>query len=138
MFLHDLHQKPRALSDLATHLLSTDPWSFLERIPTRVVLLGMGSSAYAAGVAAARLRSHGIVAVAELASSDLLPQWGPGTLVVAISASGTSRETLHALKRVNHASVLVALTNEPDAPLAERCQHTVLSRWSRDRWCRVP
>ena len=126
LFLEDLHRKPQMLSALALGLRAADPWDFLDRRPSQVVLLGMGSSAYAAGVAAARLRARGIVAVAQLASSDLLPQWGSDTLVVAISASGKSRETLDALDRLADEPVVVALTNEPGSPLAERCTHTVL------------
>jgi glucosamine 6-phosphate synthetase-like amidotransferase/phosphosugar isomerase protein len=127
LFLEDLHRKPLSLRSLADELRSADPWAFLEqRPPRRVVLLGMGSSAYAAAVVAARMRSHGVAAVAELASSDLLPQWGPDTLVVAISASGRSRETLDALDRISSRATVVALCNEPDSPLTERCEQTVL------------
>lgn len=131
LFLEDLHRKPTLLAGLASELRSTDPWAFLRHRPAgqgpeRVVLLGMGSSAYAAGVAAARLRARGVVAVAELASSDLLPQWGAGTLVVAISASGASKETLAALEGLGDGALVVALTNEPSSLLAERCEHTVL------------
>ena len=97
LFLADLHRKPAALRDLAARLRSEDPWAFLSPDVDGVVLLGMGSSAYAGGVAAARLRARGVRAVCELASSDLQPQWGPGTTVVAISATGGSRETLAAL-----------------------------------------
>lgn len=127
LFIADLHRKPEALRALAAGLRTAGPWTgVLEPRPERVVLLGMGSSAYAAGVVAARLRSRGVIAVAELASSDLLPQWGVGTLVVAVSASGTSRETLDAVDHLPEDCTVVALTNEPDSPLAERCGHTVL------------
>jgi len=126
LFLADLRRKPELLPALASRLRATAPWTVLEHPPERVVLLGMGSSAYAGGVAAARLRSRGVLAVAELASSDLLPRWGPDTLVVAISASGTSRETLDAVDRLAGESVLVALTNDPGSPLAQRCDHAVL------------
>lgn len=126
LFLADLHRKPEVLRALAAHLRSADPWAVLARRPERVVLLGMGSSAYAAGVAAARLRARGVLAVAELASSDLLPDWGPETLVVAISASGSSRETLDALDRLPAGPTTVALTNTPGSALTERCDHTVL------------
>ncbi len=125
-FLEDLRAKPAVLTTLAAALRAEDPWAFLDVPPSRVVLLGMGSSAYAAGVSAARLRHRGLVAVAELASSDLLPRWDADTLVVAISASGKSRETLDALDRLDSAATLVALTNEPDSPLTRRCAHTVL------------
>ncbi len=123
-FLGDLHRKPAALRELAARLRTEDPWGFLSPDLEGVVLLGMGSSAYAGGVAAARLRTHGVRAVCELASSDLQPQWGPGTVVVAISATGGSRETLAALDAHLDATV-VALTNTAVSPLSERAAHVV-------------
>lgn len=125
-FHQDLLRKPAVLAGLADHLRREDPWGFLEPAPERVVLLGMGSSTYAAGVAAARLRARGLVATAELASTDLLPNWGDGTLVVAISASGGSRETLDALGRLPTGVRTVALTNTPGSAVTEVCDHTVL------------
>ena len=130
-FLDDLHRKPEALTALAASLRDGDPWGEAVAAvppgsPPRVVMLGMGSSAYAASVAAARLRARGVAAVAELASSDLLPSWGDGTLVVAISASGTSRETLDALDRLPADVRTVALTNTPGSALSQRCGATVL------------
>lgn len=126
LFLADLHRKPQVLRTLAAHLRSGNPWRFLTQRPERVVFLGMGSSTYAAGVAAARLRARGILAVSELASNNLLPNWGPRTLVVAISATGASAETLDALDRLPNAGMRVALTNTTGSPLAELCDHTVL------------
>ncbi|GEP39626.1 sigma factor regulator FecR [Nocardioides psychrotolerans] len=124
-FLADLQQKPAALRALVAVLSSGDPWAGLGFAPSRVVLIGMGSSAYAASVAAARLRARGLVAVAELASSDLLPAWGEGTLVVAISAGGGSVETLDALRRVHPDATVVALTNTATSELASRCSLVV-------------
>jgi fructoselysine-6-P-deglycase FrlB-like protein len=127
-FLADLQRKPEVLDRLAV-TLTVNPWA--DVVPPgveRVVFLGMGSSAYAAGVAAARMRSRGLLAVSELASSTLLPQWGPGTLVVAISATGGSVETLDALDRVAASQpglTFVALTNTADSPIAERCHAVV-------------
>jgi glucosamine 6-phosphate synthetase-like amidotransferase/phosphosugar isomerase protein len=124
LFLADLHRKPAALRELAARLRAEDPWDFLSPDVEGVVLLGMGSSAYAGGVAAARLRASGVRAVCELASSDLQPQWGSGTSVVAISATGGSRETLAALDAHADATV-VALTNTAASPLADRATHVV-------------
>ena len=90
-----------------------------------MVLLGMGSSAYAGGVAAARMRARGLVVSSELASSQLLPQWGSGTLVVATSASGGSIETLDALGRLPDAVDTIALTNTPGSTITERCHAVV-------------
>lgn len=125
LFLADLHRKPEALRALAGRLRDNDPWAVLPGRPDRVVLLGMGSSAYAGGVASARLRARGVVAVSELASSDLLPDWGAGTLVVPVSATGGSRETLDALDRLVPGPTVVALTNTDGSPLADRADHIV-------------
>ena len=86
---------------------------------------GMGSSAYAGGVAAARMRARGLVASSELASSRLLPDWGAGTLVVATSASGGSVETLDALGRLPARRITVALTNTPGSAITQRCDAVV-------------
>lgn len=121
-FAADLARKPETLARLALLLADRNPWA--DVVPaktTRVVLLGMGSSAYAGAVAAARLRARGVVATAELASTSLLPAWGPGTLVVATSASGGSAETLDALTRLPAGVTTVALTNTPGSALTERC-----------------
>jgi glucosamine 6-phosphate synthetase-like amidotransferase/phosphosugar isomerase protein len=124
-FLADLRRKPEVLAALASRLGDGNPWDVLVDRPDRVVLLGMGSSMYAASVAAARLRSRGLVAVAELASTDLLPRWGARTLVVAISAGGKSKETLDALGRVHPDAMTVALTNVPGSPVSGLCAVTV-------------
>ncbi|UXA15976.1 SIS domain-containing protein [Mycobacterium sp. SMC-4] len=125
-FATDLARKPAVLSNLADTLAQDNPWSHI--VPndlSRVVFLGMGSSAYAAGVAAARLRARGICAVSEIASSELLPQWGPATLVVATSASGGSVETLDALARLDGSARTVALTNTPDSAITGSCDAAV-------------
>jgi glucosamine 6-phosphate synthetase-like amidotransferase/phosphosugar isomerase protein len=125
-FVADLHRKPEVLQRLATTLAAGNPW--VDAVPQdveRVVLLGMGSSAYAGGVAAARMRAHGLVASSELASSRLLPGWGPGTLVVATSASGGSVETLDALSRLPDGVRTVALTNTPGSAITQRCDAVV-------------
>jgi fructoselysine-6-P-deglycase FrlB-like protein len=85
----------------------------------RVVLLGMGSSAYAAGVVAARLRASGVCAFAELASSSLLPPPAPRTLVLAVSASGRSAETLAAARRYAGRCRVLAVTDAPTSPVGE-------------------
>lgn len=125
-FAADLARKPQMLTELAGALAQRNPWA--HAIPAdvdRVVLLGMGSSAYAGGVAAARLRARGICAVSEIASSDLLPRWGPGTLVVATSATGGSVETLDALERLEGSAHTVALTNTPGSTITARCDETI-------------
>jgi glucosamine 6-phosphate synthetase-like amidotransferase/phosphosugar isomerase protein len=125
-FVADLHRKPEILQRLATALAAGNPWAdAVTPDVERVVLLGMGSSAYAGGVAAARMRARGLVALSELASSRLLPDWGPGTLVVATSASGGSVETLDALSRLPEGVRTVALTNTPGSAITQRCDAVV-------------
>lgn len=125
-FVADLFRKPDVLRALSATLAAGNPWA--EVVPAdveRVVLLGMGSSAYAGGVAASRMRSRGIVAVSELASSQHLPAWGSGTLVIATSASGGSVETLDALDRLPASLPTIALTNTADSAITQRCDIAV-------------
>ncbi|MEV0155510.1 SIS domain-containing protein [Micromonospora sp. NPDC050686] len=119
LFLADLEAKPPSLRRLAAALATDDGWSGLPDRVERVLLLGMGSSRYAAGVAARRLRAAGVDAMAEYASADTSYPPGPSTLVVAISASGSSLETLDTARRYQGSGRLVALTNVPDSPLAD-------------------
>jgi len=125
-FAADLNRKPEVLHRLATMLAAGNPWAAaVQPDVERVVLLGMGSSAYAGGVAAARMRARGVVVSSELASSRLLPRWGPRTLVVATSASGGSVETLDALDRLPAGVRTIALTNSPGSDITRRCDAVV-------------
>jgi len=123
-FLVDLERKPEVVRRLADVIGTGDG---LADVPgaDRVLMMGMGSSTYAAGVAAARLRSAGVDAVAEVASSDLLPHPDPGTLVVVVSASGGSRETVEAVQPYLGISPTVAMTNNVDSTLAHACDVVV-------------
>ncbi|MEU6429998.1 SIS domain-containing protein [Microbispora sp. NPDC046973] len=124
LFLADLEAKPEALDALAGLLDGGDPFEGLatrlkEGRFDRVVFLGMGSSRYAAGVAAQRLRAAGVDAVAEYASAALGTPPGQRTAAVVVSATGGSRETLDALARHGGRSFVVALTNRPGSPVTE-------------------
>ncbi len=119
LFLADLEHKPASLERLARSLESGDSFAAVPEHVRRVVFLGMGSSRYAAEVAALRLRAAGVDAVAEYASAELSYPPAPDALVVAISASGQSAETLHAIKRYQGCSPLVALTNRPESAITE-------------------
>ncbi|MCW2993440.1 MAG: hypothetical protein JWQ18_935 [Conexibacter sp.] len=76
-----------------------------------VVLIGMGSSRFAALTAAAHLRARGIAAVVEYASTDLPTVPAPDVLAVGISATGNSAETVAALARHHGTSATAAITN---------------------------
>ena len=65
---------------------------------------------------------------AELASTSLLPRLTPSTLVIAVSASGGSRETVgavQALRLQDTGARFVALTNRDDTELESLCDLTV-------------
>lgn len=125
-FADDLRAKPDSLLRLAEILRAGDPWSGAGiSAGDHFVLLGMGSSHYANSVAAARLRARGINAVAELASSDLLPALAPETVVIAVSASGGSTETLDALNRYASPSQVIAVTNVADSKICSLAEHVI-------------
>ncbi|HEY3772793.1 MAG TPA: SIS domain-containing protein [Solirubrobacteraceae bacterium] len=85
----------------------------------RVVLIGMGSSRFAAITVAGLLRARGVTAIAEYASGDKALPPARDLVAVGISASGTTEETVQALGRHRGISRTVALTNVPDARLGE-------------------
>jgi glutamine---fructose-6-phosphate transaminase (isomerizing) len=91
----------------------------------RVLLVGMGSSYFAALSAASTLRARGINAVAELASASAT--WPPTKqlLVVALSASGSSVETLAFVERYRAVATTVAVTNSVNSALATLCDHVI-------------
>jgi fructoselysine-6-P-deglycase FrlB-like protein len=90
-----------------------------------VLFIGMGSSRYAADTAAALLRSRGIDAHSELASTGTPQPPSGDTVAVVISASGGSQETIEALHRHRGTSRVVAITNRPDSALAEAADEAV-------------
>ena len=125
-FLRDLEAKPAALRSLAPRL-EADPWREVGRTD-RIVLIGMGSSRFAALPAAAMLRAGGRDVVVERASAAPVAAApaGPGTLAVALSASGTTPETVAALARHRDGgSTTVAITNVDGSPLAEIAGHHI-------------
>jgi glucosamine--fructose-6-phosphate aminotransferase (isomerizing) len=124
-FLADLETKPRWLNLLADRFAQGNPFASAPRDVDRVLLLGMGSSRYAASVAATDLRVAGISAAAEPSSVDASWPPDPRTLVVAVSATGESAETLDAVERYRGRSPVVALVNDPASTLAQRADVVV-------------
>jgi len=123
-FRADLDRIPQSLTELATASDGGAMWPISGR-PPRLLLLGMGSSHYAAAVCARRLRAVGIDAVAELASTERTSPAAPDLTVIAISAGGTSVETLQAIEPHLGTSRVVALTNDVQSALATRCDAVV-------------
>ncbi|MEP7047638.1 MAG: iron dicitrate transport regulator FecR [Ilumatobacteraceae bacterium] len=111
-FLADLEAKPTALLALLDDLPA---WP--AAAPGPVVLTGMGSSWFAADIAARRLRRHGIAAVADLASIEATLPPSPGLTVIGITASGSSAETVALLEAHVGISRTIAVTNDASASL---------------------
>ena len=128
-FLRDLERKPEALRRLADSMNDAAPWP--EDLPPRVVMIGMGSSRFAAGAIATGLRAAGIEAVAELASLDAGTPAGADVLAVGISASGETQETIEAIARHRGTSTTVALTNRAGAAI-ERAADSVVAMLAGD------
>ena len=128
-FLRDVLAAPARLSALLdAYERPTSPLRPLAgplRDARRILLLGMGSSRFAAETVAARLRSEGVDAVAELASTGAPAAPRRGTLVVGISASGSTPETVDAFARHRGSGVLVAVTNRPESALGLAADHVL-------------
>ncbi|MGI5283304.1 SIS domain-containing protein [Nonomuraea polychroma] len=134
LYLADLESKPDSLAALADALTGEDPFEKLPEHATRVLFLGMGSSRYAAGVAALRLRAAGVDAYADYASAATTYPASKDTLVIPISATGGSRETLDATDRYARGPAFVAaLTNAPASPLAERADLVIPMQAGEER-----
>jgi fructoselysine-6-P-deglycase FrlB-like protein len=115
-FLTDIVAEPEGLRRVAEHHGAARLERLLDR--PRVLFTGMGSSRFAAMTAVADLRSRGVDAHAEPASTGTPQPPSQGTVCVAISASGSSAETLEAIRRHRRRSTVVALTNAPLGELA--------------------
>jgi fructoselysine-6-P-deglycase FrlB-like protein len=119
-FLADVLSAPDRLARTLDRYTGVDsPLRALPATPRRVLLIGMGSSHFAALTAAAHLRARGVDAVAELASTGLPARPGPGALVVGVSAGGATEETVEALARHRGSATTVAVTNTPGSRLEQ-------------------
>jgi fructoselysine-6-P-deglycase FrlB-like protein len=118
-FLADVLSSPSRLAAVldvygsASSPLSAVPVDGVER----VLFLGMGSSRFAALTAASHLRARGIDAYAELVSTGMPTPPRAGTLVVGISASGGTEETVGVLARHRGVSRTLAVTNTPGSAI---------------------
>ncbi len=121
LFQRDLEAKPQWLRALAERLPGT-VWPIDSS--SRLLLTGMGSSWFAADVAARRLRRAGVNAVADLASVEASLPPATGLTVVGVTASGGSAETLELLQAHHGVSTTVVLTNTDGLSLPAR--HTML------------
>ena len=117
LFLADVERKPATLAELADRCAGGVDWGIDLASVERVVLLGMGSSRYAAEYCARSLRAQGIPAWADYSSAFSDHIFDANTLVVLISASGSTPETLAAAESVRDRGLTLALTNSPASAL---------------------
>lgn len=119
-FLDDLRAIPDSFARLSEALDQPDDGVDLlaHRREGRILVLGMGSSRYAAGRVSRLARARGRLVVDELASTEELPEPAEDLTVIAISATGSSAEVLHSIQRYIGHGRLIALTNNLDSTLA--------------------
>lgn len=120
LFLEDVLSAPDRLAvTLDSYAAADGPLSELSKGPAveRVVLIGMGSSRFAALSAATLLASRGVAVSVEYASTARPQPPARGTVAVGISASGETAETVAALERHANVSTTVALTNVPGSSI---------------------
>ena len=83
----------------------------------RVLLVGLGSSRFAAVDAATRLRASGIASWAEIAGTDGGTEPSCDLVVVAVSASGRTAEVVDTIARHRGTSLVIGVTNSPEEPV---------------------
>ncbi len=133
-YLEDILDQPRALRATWEGLRSSDAFDRIagliaKRKFERVVLTGMGSSYFGLYPLAIETAEHGWTPIL-LETSELIHYYPhllkPSTLVLAVSQSGRSAETVRLLEGAGGHAVL-AVTNTPDSPLATRADVAVLT-----------
>ena len=131
----DILDQPRALRATWQSLQHQKVWEEIQRLLAerkfdRLVLTGMGSSYFALHPLAMETAKHGWTPV-HLETSELIhyyPHLLQGsTLVVAVSQSGKSAETLRLLEHDGSKQVVIAVTNTPDSPLAQQADIALLT-----------
>lgn len=133
----DILNQPQALADTYSGLFAPTP--ALERVKSlacrrfdRLVLTGMGSSFHALHPLYLQLIQRGLPAWMVETSELIHNQTSlllPNTLVVAVSQSGSSAETLRLLEITQISGIpVLGVTNTPTSPLAESANSALLTR----------
>jgi fructoselysine-6-P-deglycase FrlB-like protein len=120
--LEDVLGEPQMLAALLdAYAAPGGPLAAVPEFPasSRIVFSGLGSSRYAALDAATALRGAGRAAWVEFASADVATPPARDVVLVALSASGSTPQTVAAAERHRGASLVVAVTNRPDSPLTQ-------------------
>ncbi len=139
-YLRDILDQPRALDET---LAGLDVSKTLHQLAVRlqkgkfktVVLTGMGSSFHALHPLHVELINYGLTAMM-VETSELLYYrnrlFDPKTLIVAVSQSGQSAEVVRLLEINRGKSSVIAITNTPHSPLAERADATILTQAGKE------
>ena len=134
-YLGDILHQPQALentlAELKTSRVLLDVAARLNKGKfQRVVLTGMGSSFHVLHPLNLQLISHGITVIM-VETSELVHYYeqffAPKTLIIAVSQSGQSAETVR-LAQANHKGSVIAVTNTPDSALARHANATVFTK----------
>ena len=137
-YVNDILHQPEALRDTIAGLGGLDLAPFrqlAERVSgnsiRRVLLTGMGSSFYVLYPLRLMLIAQGIT-TEMMETSELIhfaPRLlSPETLVVAVSQSGRSAETLQMLDLIPKQAPLIGVTNTPESPLAQQSGAVLVTR----------
>jgi glutamine---fructose-6-phosphate transaminase (isomerizing) len=114
LFRYDIAASPAALQRLL------DAWSAPDLGGRqRIAMCGLGSSRYAALIATAVLRSGGANAWVDYPSPAHGSPPADDLVLVAVSASGSTREVVAAAERHRGRSLVVAVTERPDSRLGD-------------------
>ena len=139
-YLRDILDQPRALNET---LAGLEVSKTLHQLAVRlqegkfktVVLTGMGSSFHALHPLHIELINYGLTAMM-VETSELLYYrsrlFDPKTLIVAVSQSGQSAEVVRLLEINRGKSSVIAITNTPHSPLAERADATILTQAGKE------
>jgi len=134
-YLRDILDQPQALEATFEKMQIPDELALIRRqlqdgCLKRIVLTGMGSSFYGLTPAYLTLRAYGYEVIT--AETSELIHYLPGllaedSLLVVVSQSGRSAETLNLLEKNRKRAKTVAVTNSPWSPLALRSDVLLLT-----------
>jgi glucosamine--fructose-6-phosphate aminotransferase (isomerizing) len=136
-FNDEINEQPealrRTLDQLPAQLGALAEWRMRLALGSlkRVIFSGMGASHAASLPAQLRLVRGGVEAFV-IESSELLhyqlPLVTPETLLVLISQSGRSVETLRLIDALDERAPIIAITNTPESPLAHHADLALMMR----------
>jgi glutamine---fructose-6-phosphate transaminase (isomerizing) len=135
-YLKDLLEQPNAIRATWQALHGDDSLDSVRRLLAqrkfdRLVLTGMGSSFFALHPMAMETAEHGWTPVL-LETSELVHYYphliSESSLVIAVSQSGRSAETVRLLERNARKAAVIAVTNTADSPLATQAEITLLTQ----------